>query len=460
MSRQDALLLFTVGLLTRLPLVLAYPGIHGGDSVARLANSHTLVLAYQLPLPQLLVFAARGVDPDPLWTRLVFVLIGSLAPVAMAAAVAAGASGSAGRAAGVLLALHPLIAYYSLVPYQESPMLLFLLAGAAALLRGRDGIAAIALGLACLCRYEAWIAAGLAVIARRKRPARALLLFGSAPALWVLAWQGLSPAGTYVLDLDPAAGRLARLPFLLDKLREYSGDLLIAISLPGAVLALRRPGAFRWGAAYVVLFLASVVAAGHEFPPGSGRVSERLAHVPAAALCALAGLALGAALDAGAASSRSVRALAVTALLAWQALSWSRRTEALVAEANRDPSLRLAVEVARLANGRLAPGERLAVAAPAVQAAAIEDYVRKVEASGGDSERARGVGRELARHSPDAGRIAAHLARPPGTVVAYGAPAQLLAVFDEATDGVVLPPGAPIARFTAGARGVAVYRAP
>ena len=56
-------------------------------------------------------------------------------------------------------ALHPLLVYYSLVPYQEGPTLLFLLLGAGALLAGRDGRAGFFLGLACLCRYEAWIAA-------------------------------------------------------------------------------------------------------------------------------------------------------------------------------------------------------------------------------------------------------------------------------------------------------------
>jgi hypothetical protein len=53
-------------------LILAHPAVHGGDAVARLAHSGTLVLAYQLPLPQLLVFLARAADPDPTWTRLAF----------------------------------------------------------------------------------------------------------------------------------------------------------------------------------------------------------------------------------------------------------------------------------------------------------------------------------------------------------------------------------------------------
>jgi hypothetical protein len=493
LGRKGALLLGGLALAARIPWVLAYPAVHGGDSVARLARSDSLLLAYQLPLPQLLVFLARAVHPDPLLARMVFVVIGAiLAPVA-ARAVAAACGRAAGLAAGFLAALHPLFVYYSLVPYQESSMLLLLLAAVVARLGGRTAAASLLLGLACLTRYEAWLAVPLFVWHDRRRLAPAVLLYGWAPLSWLLVWGGLSPAGTYVVDLDPSGRRLSRLLFLWRKLREYSGDLLLALAgLGSARLAWRsarlrrapaRPQAALWSAAYLGLFLLAVTLFGHEFPPGSGHVSERLVHVPALLVCALAGLGVAAlagpgraalGMDRGGGSEsadgpragvagRRMAAVAVaSALLAWQAHAWIGRTASLLGAANADPSLALAVQVARLAHERLAPGERIAVVAPTVSGAALDDYVRRVERGGGDAGAARAIAASLAQHSPDADRIAANLPRPPGTVVQSSIrrfpDARLIAVFDDAGEAQEFRPGVLLARFVAGARAVAVYR--
>jgi hypothetical protein len=442
----------------RLPLLLGAATLHGGDAMARLARSDQLLLAYQLPLAQALVFAARALDPDPRLACLVFVIVGALVPVALGALVAEVAGAAAGRAAGALLACHALFVHYSIVPYQEGLMLGLLLSGAWALGRGREAAASVLIGLACLTRYEAWLGAGLAglaMLARRRGLLRALALFGWAPLLWIALWRGLSPAGTYVLDLDPAALRLTRVWFVLGKLREYSGDVLVALGLAGAaVAAWLRDRRWAWGAAFLVLFLGPILLAG-EFPPGSGRVSERLAHVPAAALCALAGLAVGRLAQA---RPRPAAAVVAALLAAAAAVHGVRHSRALVAEAGRDPSLRLAAETAAFAHAHLSPAGRLAVAAPMVSPADLESFVRKVEAAGGDVARARQVALELSRHSPDVDRIAAHLARPPGTVVGAGADApELLAVYDDAPDAASWRRGTERARFSAGARAVTVY---
>jgi hypothetical protein len=454
--RWESAGLLVLGLLPRIALIVAYPAVHGGDSIARLARSNELVLAYQLPLPQLLVYACRALAPDPVWTRLAFALVGAAVAPVLASVLRPSTSLTGARCAGVLAALHPLLLYYSLVPYQEGAMLLLLLLGARALQRDDERAASLFFGLACLCRYEAWIAVFLAIAGRRRHWVRALCLFGWAPLLWVLMWRGLSPAGTYVLDLDPAAGRLHRLPILLLKLREYSGDTLLVLAAVGAIAVARRPTrAWAWGAAFTALFLAVVAVAGHEFPPGSGRVSERLAHVPALALCALAGVGLGAFRPPRAARLATAVALAVALAVG---ASWVHRARQLVAEANRDPSLRLAVRIARFADEALPAGRRLVVFAPPVPEDAVLDYVEKVRAAGGDARRAREIAAGLASHAPDADRIAAHLARPPGTVV-EGAPrpGDWMVVYDDAP-----APSASalttLARETAGSRAATVYR--
>jgi hypothetical protein len=96
--------------------------------------------------------------------------------------------------------------------------------------------------------------------------------------------------------------------------------------------------------------------------------------------------------------------------------------------------------------------------APPVPKRALEDYVRKVERAGGDVAQARAIAAGLARHSPDADRIAANLARPPRTVTQDAAGAALLAVFDDADEPPTPPFGTRLARFQAGARGVTIYR--
>jgi len=454
-SHVVGLLLLALGLLVRVPVLLAERAIHGGDSVLRLARSDELLIGYWLPLPQLLVFLARAIHPDPLWARLAFALVGALVPVALARALAAVHTLTAGACAGALLALHPLWAYYSLVPYQEGLMALFLLLGADALARGREGRAAVWLGLACLCRYEAWIAAGLAAAGRWRRPLRAAL-FLWAPLFWTAGHLGLSPRGSYVLDLDPAARHWTRLVFLFTKLREYSGDALLVLAAAGIVVAVRRRDRrWAWGALFVGAVVCAAALAGHETPPGSGRISERMAHLPVAALCGSAGLALAGLAEAARGRARLAGRAAVVVVVAVLGWRWHGQLRAQVREAASDPSLRLAVQVASFAHRELPRGGRIAVAGPAVAAEAVEAYVRKVAASGGDVAAARAIADGFAAHSPDLDRVAAQLPRPPGTAVAPGAaPVDLLAVFDDAPR----PPacGAVRARLRAGQRAVTV----
>jgi hypothetical protein len=467
LAAADLLLLFAAALAVRWRLIFAYPAVYGGDAVARLAHSDTLVLAYQLPLPQLLVFLARAADPDPTWTRLVFAAVGALVPVALAFALAPLAGGVGARAAAVLAALHPLLVYYSLVPYQESAMLALLLAAGAALHRGRERTAGFLVGLACLCRYEAWIAAAVAATAAvRRRPpgrelVRRLVLFGWAPLGWMLFWRGLSPGGTYVLDVDAAPAPLARLAFVWGKLYEYSGGMLLLLAAVGtAIVAVRRVRTAAWAAAYLALAAGAVALAGHEFPVGSGRVSERLAHLPATAACALAGWAMGALWTAARGRARPAAAAVIALVLASTSVAWQRRSEMLVAEANRDPSTALAVQVARFAHERLPPGGRLAVAAPSVPESEIEGYLERIERSGGDVGRARDLAAALLARTVEGNRIAAHLPRNPDAVVAAGSPADLVVVYDDALRPDGWRTGRVLARFTSGARSATVYAVP
>jgi hypothetical protein len=267
-------------------------------------------------------------------------------------------------------------------------------------------------------------------------------------------WQGLSPPGTYVLDLAALARLGPRLPFLFGKLREYSGDPLLILGLLGAMLLVRRRDRrLAWPAAALAIFVAVITLAGQEFPPGSGLVSERLDHVPAVAVCLLAGVAAAALAFGGAAEpgSRARRGLLVGLLAAVIGTSGVWHAAWLAATANADPSLQLARDVARFADLQLAPGERLSVVGPRLSETTLADELRKLEGRGGDPRAAADLLREFSHRGPDGDRVAAHLARPPGLVVSGDDPGDLVVFFDpfppEAGSGP-LPPF----RFVAGSR--------
>ena len=60
-------------------VLVRYPVVYGGDPIVRLTNWEHLRLAYQLPLMQVVVHLATRVTPDPIFLRLVLVVIGALA---------------------------------------------------------------------------------------------------------------------------------------------------------------------------------------------------------------------------------------------------------------------------------------------------------------------------------------------------------------------------------------------
>jgi hypothetical protein len=455
-ARRAGLGVFLLALAVRVRLVLAFPAVHGGDSVARLARSDELLLAYQLPLPQALVFLARAALGDPFWTRLAFCIVGAAVPVTVERACGRLLPPLAARAAAVLCALHPLLVYYSVVPYQESLMLLGVLGAAAS---RRTAVRSGLLAIACLSRYEAWAAVPIFVAPERPRLLSAILRYAWAPLAWTIVWGGLGPAGSYVLDLDPAAARLPRLRFLWLKLVEYTGWPLVVLALLGAGIALfrrqTRPAAALAGAG-LLLLMAAMVAGAHEFPPGTGLVSERLLHVPVVAACIAAGTALvflprrGWRGFAGAAL--------VAAALAGLGLGWLRQTDRQVAEANRDPGLRLGHRVAFFLAPRLGPHDAVAVLGPPVSSEALDHYVRKVAAGGGHARRASELAAGLAGHSADRDLVAAHLPIPPSRVSGRPlAPGRFVVAYDDAPESRAWRGRFPLAAFQAGGRRVAVY---
>jgi hypothetical protein len=403
-------LAMALGAAIRGGFALAFPTIHGGDAAARLAHADQLILGYQLPFPQVFVMLGKALSDDPVLVRLIFCLWGGFAVAGLTALVSRCAGPQAAVFAGLLLASDPLLIHYSIVPYQE-PVAYGLLAWAfflGALKRPIPG--ACLMALACLSRFETWLF--LPCFFWLTRSQRATALAATPVVGWLFCWGGLAPSGLYVLDIDLAAQRVPRFVYLFRKLLDYETWVLpIGATLSFVALAFRRDRLILKAVGCVSAAIVVVIVLGHEYPAGSGLMSERLIHLPVLLLLGLASIGLGRL------SSVSRGAFAVSLIVTLLFAGRSIRFEtALLRTAANDPDLALARDVATAIALERVSGECVRVDAPTVDKALLDAYVAKVRAAFGDVGRAQERAAELAATSPDRDRIAAHLRAPVGTV--------------------------------------------
>jgi hypothetical protein len=403
-------LALVLGTAVRTVFALGFPTIHGGDAAARLAHADRLILGYQLPFPQASVILGKALCDDPVLVRLIFSLWGGVAAAGLTALVSLVAGPRAAFLGAILFAFDPLLIHYSIVPYQE-PVAYGLLAWAFYLGAEKHPIQGASLmAFACLSRYEAWLF--LPFFFWLTRSFRATALAAMPVAGWLFYWGGLAPSGLYVLDIDLAAPRTSRFSYLFKKLIEYE-TWALPLGAASSFLAAtaRRQAPIMKAAGCMATAIAFVIALGHEYPAGSGLMSERLLHLPVLLLLSLVAIGLGRL------SSRSRTAFAASLVAALLLAGRNARFETdLLRAAALDPDLALARDTATALALERAPGECVRVDAPAIDQALLAAYVAKVQASFGDVSRARERALELAATAPDRDRIAAHLRAPVGTV--------------------------------------------
>jgi len=442
---------FVLAAAVRIALALAFPTIYGGDTVARLAHADTLVLAYQLPLPQIFVMLGKAMNDDPVIVRLIFCVFGATLAAGMTALLTLGLDSRVAMFGVLLFAFDPLLIHYSIVPYQESIAYGLIAWAFAFAVAERHSLGTLAMGAACLCRYEAWLFLPVFIAVSG---ARRVALLAVLPVLgWISWWGGLAPAGFYVLDIDMAAGRLPRVSYLASKLLEYESVFLPALAALGLFLAIRtRARAPLLFGATIAYITAVVIGLGDEYPPGTGRMSERLIHLPVLLCLGFAAMALGRFSE----WSRATLVVSLTLGLVFAARNLRFETRLLRATA-QDQDLALAREAARVIESNRAPGECVSVSAPVVDPALLEAYVSKVGASFGDVARARTRAADISDTAPDRDRIAAHLRAPTGTVRGAAECPLLMIVDDEAEP----PPRAILAaELSAGRRRARLWRIP
>lgn len=297
-------------------LMQRYPIIYGGDPVARLVNFPRILVGHQLPLLQFLIHCTMRwfYGPDAIFWLMA--LISAAACAGMHALTwEITHDRRAAWAAAILYAAHPFVLYYSRVPYQEPLLVAFLAWGFCCLFRPPSSanslLSSIFFGLACLSRYEGWIAAFAAALfhiwqARERSrnisfgsTIRSLVLFGWAPALWI-AWNGdLSPAGSYVLDTGLQWGRFYRPYFVMKSALWWTESAVVLMALAGFVYSWLDPRIRQQRRTHallglLVMLLAALVFSGHAIQPDPVRlVTEREAFIPISLLVIYAGIGAG-----------------------------------------------------------------------------------------------------------------------------------------------------------------------
>jgi hypothetical protein len=402
-----AAIVFFAGLGVRLWLIHAFPVIFGGDSVVRLANHDRILLSYQLPLLQAAVHYLSALSAGPLAVRYFMALAGATAGLAFYAMTRSLLGPAQALQAALLFASSPFVIAFSIVPYQEILMLGGLFAAFQCAFERRWTFAVVCLGIACLARYEAWLACPVLASAfltdQAFRPGawtKAVLMFGWAPLGWVLYNGGVTPAGTFAAEAAFSLERFFRYIYLGWITVKNTPLPVLLLALYGCWLVgkqgLLRERPYRMLAAFLALFLIAVLLSAHgERDQPERFVTAREAHVLLAAVVVLAGVALQAVRR-----FRWTLVLASTVLGLWMA-------HGFVENETSQPPFALSYQTAQYLDGHVAPGEQVIVLAQGVPADLLARYLAKAEQAGGPAARRKAIDllRDLDNSPPNYQRI-------------------------------------------------------
>ena len=206
-SAVHVIVIGVIGYLVRAWLIWRHPVVFGGDTVLRLANPEHVLLSYQLPLPQALVHVLHPFVPGPVLIRHAMAAVGALAGITFYLFATTLVAANAAFAATLFFVTNPMILTHSTVPYQE----IFFLGGVLGAFYGavtnRWYLASASLALACLARYESWLACpliGLLYLQRKgwspRRVIEATLLLGWVPLGWIAYNSGITPPGSFAVE--------------------------------------------------------------------------------------------------------------------------------------------------------------------------------------------------------------------------------------------------------------------
>ncbi len=382
---RAAVLVFVAALSLRLALIFAYPALFGGDSIVRLANADKLFLSYQLPGLQAIVWLCAQLTWNPLLVRVVMALIAAAAAVGFHRLSLRLLPPTAAFGAALWFGVNPFILTYSIVPYQEILMLGALAFAFAWRWEQRPLLASAALAVACLTRYEAWLACPVFVLAALWRNGwrsglRAALLYGWAPALWIAFHHGLTPSGGFAVDTSFTLDRLHRWLYLAWITLKNTPPPVAAAAAWGLYEAFRRRRDQRLQelAAFLALFAVAVLLSAHgERGDPDLWVTAREAHIPLAAAVLAGGLGLSVA-----GRWRTILIVLGAAVGVWMA-------QASVAQQTSEPHVALSYRAARWLDANVGSRETAVVLSKPIPAPMLERFLGIAEERGARSQALR-----------------------------------------------------------------------
>jgi hypothetical protein len=366
-------------------VIVIDPIIFGGDTIMRLVHRDDLMMGHQLPMLQILISGVSKISSDPLLVRYLIALIGATATLGFYLMIRDLFGDQWAVAAAVFFMTNPFFLALSTVPYQEMLMLAGLIFAFHFFYTENWMAASLCLAIACLTRYEAWAACPvfmLTYILRKDRTlmgwAKAALLFGWMPVLWILINRGaLTSPGHFVVDRSFSIARLFRYPYLAWVTVRTTQFTVVLLAAVGAYRLYRNRSLIDWHLqmqiAFVILFLLAIPFSAHGVMPDPERyVTSREAHIPIYFVLLLATLGL-------AQWPRwTTTIVAVSAVLGLAGAIMIARNE------TSQPGFQLSYRLAKYLDGSVRGHERVLVLAKPIPDDIAAHYYEKALQTGGE----------------------------------------------------------------------------
>jgi len=389
----SALAIFSFGFLIQIWLIWTYPPLYGGDTVLHLRNHEHIFLGHQLPLLQALIFLTYKVTDIPMAVRCGMAVIGAAAGLGFYLLAKSLINPKAALCAALFFVTNPFVNEISIVPFQEILMLGTLCFATYFYLQNRIVAASLMLALACLARYEAWIACpffAFDYVMRNRRTFAAMpasiFVFCWVPLAWIGWHLGLASPGSYVIEMPRSFERLVRWIYLCWILIKNTPLPVLLFGLSGLYFVWIRRGEkrVRTGAAFALLFGIAVLFSAHgDNHSGTASterfVSSREAILPAGAVLLLAGV------GAGYLHRKQKWRLPVNYLLGAAVLLGLFQSTHFVRFEVSQPDVSLSYQLARYVDAHLQSGERMLISAKPFSSADLDPYIEKVREVGGES---------------------------------------------------------------------------
>ncbi len=380
---RRGLAVFLLGFALRAVMILSHPVIFGGDTLIHLVNRRSLFLGYQMPGLQMLIAAVSEISTDPALVRYMMAAIGATAGLGFYLVIRDLLGEKWAFPAALLFVTNPFLLVLSTVPYQEILMLAGLLLAFHFFYTEKWLAASLCLGIACLTRYESWAACPVLVVAYILRNDRsvagwlkAALLFGWAPAVWILTNGGITSPGHFVLERSISIWRLERYLHLGSTTAKFTPVPVLLLAIAGTLRLCKDRSLIGWRllvqVAFIALFCGAIVFSAHGVAPDPERyVTWREAHLPIYFVLVLAAWGL-------AQWPRWLGAIVgVSVVFGLAETYWYLRFE------TSRPQVDLAYQLAQYLDTEVRGDERVLVLAKPIEPE-IQDYLDKAHQTGGE----------------------------------------------------------------------------